>query len=173
MPLRLPPRLVALMVIGGVIAASYLFSSPPKTIMEKTKRDHVIQVKRGDPDMDAAFSKAKSTMDEFLAMARAPKPSMEGFAVKVPIREDDTQEFFWISPFVEKDGNFQGRVTNTPRSVRKVRQGETITFLKSDIADWTYKQNGRMFGNFTTCALLKNEPDQADAFRKQYGLVCD
>lgn len=173
MPIRLSPRLVALLVIGGVIAATYFFGSPPTaTIADKAKHDHVIQVAQGDPDMEDAFRKAKTSMPDFLKIARAPPPSVDGIAVKVPISDGGANEFFWISQLVEKDGRFQGRIANKPRSVHTVRQGQTITFQESEIVDWTYRQNNRMFGNFTMCAILKNEPEQADKLRKEYGLVC-
>jgi uncharacterized protein YegJ (DUF2314 family) len=67
-----------------------------------------------------------------------------------------------------------GRIDNTPRSVTNVREGQKISFEESDVVDWLYRENGKMVGNFTACALIKKEtPKQAEAFKKEYGLNCD
>ena len=105
-----------------------------------------------------------------------PRPSITSLSVKIPIvyGSDGSAEFFWISPFEERDGQFSGRINNTPRSEKSVRLGQTISFKQDDIVDWTYHENGRIVGNFTACAILSHEPRaDAEAFMKQFGLRCD
>jgi len=164
-------RLLIATIAGAMIAAGAGVASAQ--ILDKAKRDEIIQVPKSDPHMDAAFQKARASRADFLAIARAPRKSIESMAIKVAVRENNTVEYFWISPFMEKDGRFHGRLNNTPRLVRNVKNGQIISFEESEIVDWLYRENGRMFGNFTACALLKHEPKQAEAFRKEYGLVCD
>src|SRR5262245_25919172 len=101
--------------------------------------------------MAIAYKKARETLPEFLALVRAPRPSIKGFAVKVPIpygRGNDA-EFFWISPFEERDGKFRGRINNEPRLAQSVKNGQIISFLENDIVDWLYHEDGKMVGNFT------------------------
>ncbi len=63
---------------------------------------------------------------------------MEGFAVKVAIREGDQAEYFWITPFTNKDDAYLGRDQQYAALVRSVKLGQTITFHQPDIVDWMY-----------------------------------
>lgn len=131
-------------------------------------------VSNDDPYMAIAKQKARETLPGFLALAKTPRPSTEGFSIKVGIRDRGHTEFFWITPFEQKDGKFSGVINNEPRNVRNVSYGERITFSEADIADWLYFDSGRMKGNYTGCAIMKHEPAKMrDAFKKRYGLECD
>jgi uncharacterized protein YegJ (DUF2314 family) len=55
-----------------------------------------------------------------------------------------------------------------------VKLGQAIAFKRSDVVDWLYRENGKMFGNVTACALLKHAPpSEVNAFKREYGLNCD
>jgi uncharacterized protein YegJ (DUF2314 family) len=144
------------------------------TAVDHAKRDEIMAVPKGDPDMEAAFHKARETLTDFLALARAPRPSIDNMAVKVAIRDRNETEYFWVGPFKEKDGAFVGTINNTPRSVHNVKLGQVISFQSSDIVDWLYRENGRMVGNYTACVLLKQVPaSERQAFAREYGLNCE
>jgi uncharacterized protein YegJ (DUF2314 family) len=163
------------MLLSAAIAAG-LGPKPAtaQTITQKAEHDELAIVAKSDPVMAAAMSKARKTLPDFLGTAAAPKPGMEGFAVKVAIREGDNAEYFWITPFTSKDSEFSGAINNTPRSVRSVKLGQTITFGQSEIVDWMYMDGDEMKGNYTACALLKSAPKQEQAeFKKRFGLDCD
>lgn len=164
-----PAAMLFTVLAAGIAVAA------PEGLLDKAKRDNVALVPKGDPEMMAAMRKARATLRDFLAVARAPRASMSGFAVKVAVREDDTEnEYFWISPFQEQAGRFTGRIDNTPRWVKSVKLGQTITFSEGEIVDWLYVDGGKMKGNYTVCALLKREPpSEADAFKRRFGLDCD
>jgi Uncharacterized protein conserved in bacteria (DUF2314) len=83
-------------------------------MLDKAKRDEIVNVPKGDPDMQAAYRKAKAPLKDFLVIARSPRPSITGYAVKVAVYEGDKNEFFWISPFSEKGDPFTGKINNTP-----------------------------------------------------------
>jgi uncharacterized protein YegJ (DUF2314 family) len=145
-----------------------------ETFMEKSQRDELSWVPRNDPDMAAAMRKARATLPEFLALSRAPRPSATGFAVKVAVHDGSNTEYFWITPFKEQDGRFNGRIDNTPRAVKTVRFGQTLDFSADEIVDWLYVDSGKMKGNYTVCVLLKREPkEQLEAAKKRFGLDCD
>jgi uncharacterized protein YegJ (DUF2314 family) len=147
-----------------------------ESLIDKSKRDGIAMVERGDPDMAAAYKIARETLPDFLKLAREPRPTTKGFAVKVPIPYGDRNdaEFFWISPFEPRADKYVGRINNTPRLAKTVKLGQVIEFTETEIVDWLYLEDGKMIGNYTTCALLKREPpQQAAAFMKQYGLSCD
>jgi uncharacterized protein YegJ (DUF2314 family) len=144
------------------------------SVLEKSKRDEIARVAPADPDMDAAFKKARATLKEFLALVRQPRETITNYAVKVGIPHREGTEYFWISRFIQEKDRLVGRIDNTPRMVRNVREGERISFKESDVVDWLYRENGKMVGNYTACALIKKEPpQQAEAFKKHYGLSCD
>ena len=83
-----------------------------QTILERAERDELAIVSKNDPNMVAAMRKVRDTLQDFLKLARAPRPSTSGFAVKVAIRDKNTEnEYFWITPFKEQDGRFSGLST--------------------------------------------------------------
>jgi uncharacterized protein YegJ (DUF2314 family) len=133
-------------------------------------------VKADDPAMLRAFAKANRTLDAFLIRLAAKDPTLTDPALKVKLVDGEAVEFFWvISPSATAHG-YSGTINNDPDLVKNVRNGQLISFSRSDIYDWTYHDpnSGKTFGNFTACALLTHEP-AADAaeFRKTYGLDCD
>ena len=126
--------------------------------------------------MREAFSKARSTLDEFLVRARSPSPGTTGYALKVAVSDGPNVEYFWVRDFSSEGSSFRGVLNNIPRRVMKHKLGDSIAFHREQIADWTFidSSKNRMFGNFTACALLSKEPPlQAEKFKQQYGLRCD
>jgi uncharacterized protein YegJ (DUF2314 family) len=165
--------LILLVLLGG----GYWFFSGgynAGTLVERAKRDEVVRVGKDDPDMAAAFRKARETLPEFLALARAPRPSATDLAVKIGIPAGNTKEYFWLSPFELRGRKYAGHINNTPRMAKTVTLGQVVEFSEEEIVDWVYLEDGKMHGNFTSCALLKHEPpDQAEALKEQFGLSCD
>jgi uncharacterized protein YegJ (DUF2314 family) len=162
------------MLLAATLAGGGPNNGKAQTMLDRAERDELFYVPHDDPQMAAAMRKARATLPEFLALARAAKPPTEGFSVKVAIPDGSGAEYFWIFPFEEKDGRITGKINNTPRSTRKVKMGQTIEFKQSEIVDWLYFDDGKMKGNYTACALLKREPkQQAEAFKQRFGLECD
>ena len=148
--------------------------APAQSTLEKSKRDEIAHVPRKNPDMEAAFRRAKETLDGFLAVVRNPRPTITSYAVKIPVRDRGGTEYFWIGRFVQRNGRLIGRIDNTPRMVHNVKEGDLISFKPSDVVDWLYRENGKMIGNFTACAIIKSDPpEQAEAFKQYYGLSCE
>lgn len=157
-----------------LVAFSLTPATAAETAVDRAKEDEIVAVPKGDPDMEAAFRQARETLKTFLDLARTPRSTITSMAVKVAVRDGGETEYFWISPFTEQDGRFVGKINNTPRSVHNVKLGQTITFKQSDVVDWLYRENGKMFGNFTACALLKHvPPSEMQAFKREYGLNCE
>ena len=161
-----------------LLFAGYVFfndSFGDGTLVDKASRDDIARVQKDDPDMAAAFRKARETLPEFLALARAPRPTATNLAVKIAIPAGDSNEYFWLAPFEPRGGDkYAGRISNTPRLAKQVKLGQVVEFSEAEIVDWVYMENGKMRGNFTACALLKREPaEQVEAMKKQYGLSCD
>ena len=163
------------MLLGTAVAAGLsVRPAEAQSITQKAEHDELAIVAKSDPVMAKAMSKARATLPEFLSTAAAPKPGLEGFAVKVAIREGNNAEYFWITSFTPKDGKFSGAINNAPRQVHSVKLGQTITFDRSEIVDWLYMDGDKMKGNYTACALLKSASKrETEEFKKRFGLDCD
>jgi uncharacterized protein YegJ (DUF2314 family) len=167
-------RYIAGFILLAFVAYSFINGHYASgSLMDKARRDDVALVEKNDPDMAAAFRKARQTLPEFLALARAPQTTATKLAVKIAIPAGDDDEYFWLTSFEPRGDKSAGRINNTPRAA-KVKFGQVVEFAESEIVDWLYMEGGKMRGNFTACALLKREPaDQVEAMRKQYGLSCE
>src|SRR6266568_3165951 len=156
-------RYIAGLVLLAVVSYNFFNSRYANgTLMDKARRDQVVLVENDDADMAAAFRKARETLPEFLALARAPRPTATKLAVKVAIPAGDGNEYFWLTPFAPRGDQYAGRVNNSPRSAKQVKFGQVVEFSEAEIVDWLYMEGGKMRGNFTACAMLKREPaDQA------------
>jgi uncharacterized protein YegJ (DUF2314 family) len=172
--MRMVRYIAGLFLLG--IVAHYFLNGPDAsgTFMDKAKRDEVVTLEKGDPDMAAAFRKARETLPEFLALVRARQTTVSKLAVKIAIPAGDDDEYFWLTEVGQHGNKYAGRINNTPRAAKQVKFGQVIQFTESEIVDWLYMEGGKMRGNFTACAMLKHEPpNQAEAMRKQYGLSCE
>jgi uncharacterized protein YegJ (DUF2314 family) len=164
-------RIVAALLL--ILAASTAFAAP-QTPVERAEKDELAFIHDNHPDMVAAMRKTRETLSDFLKLANNPRRSTTTFAVKIAVREDKQTEYFWISDFRMKDGQFSGRIDNTPRLVKRVRQDEVIAFAQDDVVDWMYIDRGRMRGTFTACAILKQESKKdAEAFKRRFRLECN
>jgi uncharacterized protein YegJ (DUF2314 family) len=167
-----PAHKLALVLLGIAV----LPGAGAQGLVERSRQDEIVRMGNEEPAMAAAFRKARASLDEFLRIWASPPPDAGHFAVKVALSDRRETEYFWIVDFSRSGDAFRGRLGNTPRLVKHVREGQEIRFRKGEIVDWTYidAAKRRMHGNFTACALLTREaPEEAARFREQYGLRCD
>ena len=62
-------------------------------------------------------------------------------------------EFMWLAP-VRYDGkSFHGSVSNVPRTVKNVREGQPAVVLATEIGDWMYLEDGKVVGGHTLRVL--------------------
>ena len=93
--------------------------------------------------------------------------------MKIPLRDGDTVEWFWIADFRNDGDVFSGRINNTPRLVTNFRNGETVRFARKDIVDWMYVVDGKMKGNFTACAIAAKQPEaEREKFLRTFNMTC-
>lgn len=147
----------------------------PTLSMGQAKRDEneVTMVPGGDPEMNRAIEEARKTLDDFLALAARNPPDISHVKLKVMIKDRNGTEHFWVTPFRRNGAGFQGVLANEPKIVKNVRHGQQIDFQRSDITDWGYVRDGKQFGSYTICVLLKRAPkDQAEYYRREHGFQC-
>lgn len=135
--------------------------------------DKAMMIASDDAEMAAAIAKARSSLDEFLALSETPPPGTGKFKLKVMIVDGNATEHFWVIPFKQTGNGFVGILANEPEIVRNVVLGQNVEFTRDDISDWGYTKNGRQVGSFTVCVMLKKMSKQeADQMRNQYGFDC-
>ncbi|WP_245438081.1 DUF2314 domain-containing protein [Mesorhizobium sp. WSM4312] len=98
--------------------------------------DKTVIVTPDDPDMALATAKARSRLDEFLALSEAPPPGTDTFKLKVKVRDGHVTEHFWVIPFSRIGAGFVGILANQPEGVHNVVLGQAIEFTRDDISDW-------------------------------------
>ena len=160
------------------VALTVLLIAPPvfsESFSDKAKKDSAVEMSDEDPVMQKAMARARAGLDDFLRKAGSPPPDTDQYSVKVRVSEGDNQEYLWVSNLKAQGDLWSGRIDNLP-VVRSVKKGQAYSFAKTEIVDWTYidKSKKKVVGNFTTCALLTQEPPEvALKIQKQYGLECD
>ena len=126
--------------------------------------DKVTMVDKDDPDMLAAFAKARSETDNFIAVMNAG--TGESYSVKVAVTDNVQTEYFWLDNLTYANGVFSGTIDNDPDLVKNVKMGQHIDVKKEDIFDWLYMKDGKMYGNYTVRVLLpKMSKEDADKIR--------
>jgi len=166
-------RLVILSMAMTVLL--FAQSAVAQSFTDKAKKDSAVEMSDDEPAMQKAMERARASLDDFLRKAGAPPSDTDQYSVKVRVTEADKQEYLWISNLKAQGDLWSGRIENLPM-LRSVKKGQSYSFAKSEIVDWTYidKSKKKVVGNFTTCALLtKESPRVAESIQKQYGLDCD
>lgn len=131
----------------------------------KSDPDTLVRGGYDEREMDAAIARARSEVDAFIA--EMEKGNGENFAVKAPIEYQGQTEHFWLSDVVYRNGQFEGVISNEPGMAKNVRFGQKWTIKKSDISDWMYMRDEKMYGNYTMRPLLKTlPPEEAAEYRK-------
>jgi uncharacterized protein YegJ (DUF2314 family) len=124
-------------------------------------KSKVFYAPAGDPEMDAAMTKARATFKylwrELTWENRRIVPALEVAAVKSAFADEgggpDDVEHMWLSE-VEFDGDeITATLLNQPNHLRSVRQGDRVTLAPDDLEDWMYAMRGRVYGGFTIQAM--------------------
>jgi uncharacterized protein YegJ (DUF2314 family) len=100
----------------------------------------------------------------------------EGCTIVRPGQENKgREEFFWITDLKQGSSGFTGLIDNDPKTVRCVHGGDMLLhFVKDDIVDWMYVQEGKIKGNATACPALAHATEtERKKMADLYGIVCD
>jgi uncharacterized protein YegJ (DUF2314 family) len=143
-------RLITVMAAVAVLGAATVG-------VRAEDRSPVIDVRNGDPEMNAAIAQARSTLPKFWASYEAPQPSETGHSLKVRFPYGSNNgEHIWMAD-VKKiaDGRYSGQFANTPVHLRGKRAGDVVEFRDADISDWMYLRNSKIVGGETIRPMLK------------------
>ena len=70
-------RILVAFLLSGITLFLCSERADAQTILNKAERDETIVIPKDDPDMATAMRKARTTLPNFLALARAPMRSEE------------------------------------------------------------------------------------------------
>jgi uncharacterized protein YegJ (DUF2314 family) len=111
-----------------------------------------------DPDdakIVAAKAEAIRTLPIFWAKWAAKPPGYSDFALKVAFRvKDHGSEHIWARPLRRTGGELVVRLANDPAYFVGLKMGSEVAVDESDVSDWAYARDGKLYGHFTTRALL-------------------
>ena len=130
-------------------------SSKPETLIESGY---------DEAEMAAATKRAIDEVDSFITELNSG--TSENYAVKVPIEDSGEIEHFWLINVSFSNNKFTGTINNEPGIVSNVKMGQEYNADKTEISDWMYIRDGKMYGNYTLRPLLPTMPkDEAERFR--------
>jgi uncharacterized protein YegJ (DUF2314 family) len=120
-------------------------------------RSPVIDVRTGDPEMNAAIARGRATLPAYWASYEAPRPSETGHSLKVRFPYgNNSGEHIWMAEVKKTgDNSYSGRFANAPRHLPGKRAGDVAEFREADISDWMFLRNGKIVGGETIKPMLK------------------
>jgi uncharacterized protein YegJ (DUF2314 family) len=152
--------------LGIVVDLAGCGAGGEPSITAKAESDKVAMASADDAAM----------LDAFLARVAAKDPLVQKPLVKIKVQDGEAVEYFWIGSLAQEEGGLTGIVKNDPEVVHNIKDGQAISFPRTQVFDWMYTDanSGKMIGNYTACALLTHEkPSDAAEFRRTYHLDCD
>lgn len=121
---------------------------------------------KDDPILEAATSKARTSLGDFTARLKVPTPSQSGFSVKVAIRAGGVH-YLWLQKITHQDGRFTGVLGPDARGLDPHYPGEMITVSAEEVFDWMYVDSGKLVGGYSLRALRDQlSGKQREAFEK-------
>ena len=126
--------------------------------------DRTIKVSSTDAEMNGAMARARTEVDTAVVKLQS---GAKKFSIKIPVKDGEHTEHFWLSDVRYQEGVFTGKIDNEPDEVRTVKIGQEVTVPKDEIADWMYFEDGKMHGNYTLRVLMKQMPAaEAEKYRR-------
>ena len=145
------------------------------SVLSAQADDDFVLVQGDDAKMKAAFKKAKSSLSGFLKLVDKGKNTDSVYDAYVKVEDKGNIEYLWVTD-VQKYNEvyYIGYVVSAPRLVKNVKNGATIGFKVEDIFDWQHydKTKNKIYGGFTTCALMNPASQEDSEYIKKYGMQC-
>jgi uncharacterized protein YegJ (DUF2314 family) len=130
--------------------------------MSESQPSKVFMFDNSDPEMQAAYEKARATFRYFWREVawerRRIIPALDLAAVKAPFADGDMGDRTKDNPGVEHmwfaEVDFDGQVVsgvllNAPNWLKTVKEGDAARVPLGEISDWMYAISGEVFGAYT------------------------
>ena len=119
-------------------------------LVEICEYDALVTLAVNDPLVMKAIHNARETLPQFLALAKHPTPTMDGFSVEIAVLGKTGVEF------ADVRHRFVGQMKDAPQSIVNLKMGDTVAFAKDEIIDWMYLDAGCMKGNYSGRAIVRS-----------------
>lgn len=127
-----------------------------------------------DPKLQAALTKARSTVETIISALKAPKPTQASFQVKKAFEDAGMTEHIWLSDVTIDGDQFSGTIGNDPQHVKNVKFGQKATVAKSEISDWMFIDDGKLVGGYSILAMRESmTPAERSSFDKSLPFKID
>jgi len=114
--------------------------------------DPVVRVTDTDGDMNAAIVRAQASLDQFFENFSNPKATQQSFLLKVRFEIKGEVEHIWLADLNITTLEMSGTVANEPQ-IRALTFMQQVKFVRAQITDWMYLDDGFLVGGFTTKAI--------------------
>jgi uncharacterized protein YegJ (DUF2314 family) len=130
--------------------------------MSESQPSKVFMFDNSDPEMQAAYEKARATFRYFWREVaweqRRIVPALDLACVKAPFSDGDRArpaegtpdvEHMWMQE-IDFDGKFvSGVLLNSPNWLKTVKEGDSARFPLHEISDWMYAIGDEVYGAYT------------------------
>lgn len=99
------------------------------------ERKNVQGYSPADPEMNAAYNRARSTVGEFIAELKSPKVGFR-YLVKIRVVAQGQAELVWIEPVQLENKVFRGPIANPLIKITSIKKGDVIEAKQQEISDW-------------------------------------
>jgi uncharacterized protein YegJ (DUF2314 family) len=164
--------LILVLVVGVMIKVIHWFLN--RRVTFRHVGDSPMFFARGNnKTIQAAMENARATIDHFIRELQNTIGEFEG-SVKVKIEDDGEVEYMWLDQLSYDNGIFHGNINNDPQSVRNVKFGYPWQVHRDEIADWMYRKDGILYGNYTLKSSIQHLSEEKQlAALKEFGDVDD
>lgn len=120
----------------------------------------------GEDDLavKAAMEEARSSLNVFWALKAKNDPAYTNFSLKVALKTvNGSVEHIWIANAEQHEGMIRGIFANDPINLGDFKIGDGISFPASNVSDWQYVKNQKLYGHYTTRVLVSRLPPEQAA----------
>jgi uncharacterized protein YegJ (DUF2314 family) len=95
------------------------------------------------------MQQAREEVTVFVERLQKPQATDRNFSVKLPLRDGDQVEHFWLEDIRCEDGVFHGALGNDPELVQGHKYGEPVSVAAKGISDWMFVDRDHLVGGLT------------------------
>lgn len=157
-------------LIGALALGMFIIGKTANAVIGVGGDAPMAVVSSDDAEMNAAHSKARSTLPAFWSAFENQSASEKNFALKVrfpvPGKADSGEHVWMLDVKRDGDGRYSGRLDNKPRFLPDYEIGQRLAFNEPMISDWMFTRRGKIVGNESMRPLLARMPkEKADQLR--------
>lgn len=138
---------------------------------DKNPHANVVEVDVGDPEMNAAMARARSSVGTFIDRLPALQASGANVSIKFPLTENGETEHVWVGDPRIEGGRFTGYLASVPVNLPSWSHGDRVSVPIENISDWMALTDGTLYGGFTIHVVRdRMSPGEQRAMAQRMGI---